>query len=136
MIYKDADGNDSGSDKESDVIILKGLGQKTAWRFPSDLTRCPIYTCRKEFGFRDSAIDHFKFQHTKNVVYCNVCDKPVKAKSRITFESHFHKLHPDDELPEFLKNPVPVKNQYFSHFLMLKMISFINRLFHATEWSH
>lgn len=132
------DGSDGASDEESDLITLKGLGQETQWRFPNDLTRCPMYTCRKEFGIRDAAIDHFKYQHIKNAVYCEVCDKPVGAKCRYTFEAHYKNLHPNVDPPEFLKNPLPeddkkVRKSIVCMFLNVRIDYFPNCLFHTTE---
>lgn len=111
-----SDGNDSESDEENDLIILKGLGQRTPYHFPKGATQCPIYACRKDFGIRAMAIDHFKLQHSKNAYFCEICDRPTSAKVPYTLLSHFKKLHPDVEPPDFLKNPILKEDKVTNHF--------------------
>lgn len=81
------------------------------YHFPKRATICPIYACRKEFGIRAMAIDHFKSRHSKNSVFCEICNRPVSAKVHNTFLEHYKKLHPDVQPPEFLKNPIPKEDK-------------------------
>lgn len=87
------------------------------YRFPASLTNCPIYACRKEFGIRASAIDHFKSRHSKNSVFCEVCVNVISAKCRLTFAGHYKSKHPDVEPPLWLKKPIlkedKVRNSFF-----------------------
>lgn len=92
-------------DGEDDSITLNGLGQSTQWRFPQDMTCCPVRGCQREYGVRSLAIAHYIHRHAKNSVFCIECDKPVSAKSPSTFIMHYSKFHPDIELPAFLKKP-------------------------------
>lgn len=128
-----SDGNDSESDEENDLLILEGCGQRMEYRFPNGLTQCPISACRKEFGIRASAIDHFKSRHSKNSIFCETCDNVVRAKNFYTLIGHYKNLHPDVEPPEFLKNPIPKENKVRKSFLFRKCFLMINLLLHTPE---
>lgn len=126
------DGSGSENDEENDLIILEGCGQRTEYHFPKETTACPIYTCRKDFGIRALAIDHFKLQHSKHSIFCEVCQKVVKAKSPASFLSHHKNMHPHVEPPEFLTKPIPKQVEVRNFFLFfVKIYFFIN--FYTTE---
>lgn len=88
---------------EDDLIRLTGCGQSTSFRFPNT-TRCPIYNCSVDSGYRSRAIAHYKRKHAKDSIFCEECQKPVSAKSLHTFLKHYNEIHPNAELPQFLKN--------------------------------
>lgn len=91
-------------DKEDDLITLSGCGQQTQWRFPPELTRCPVSNCKKKFGIRAHAIAHYRGLHAKYAVFCSICNGPVSAKDIRTFSQHYDKRHPDEEKPVHLKD--------------------------------
>lgn len=105
LFWKGSDGNDRENDEENDLIILKGCGQRMDYRFPKDLTQCPIYACRKECGIRDNAIDHFRSRHAANSIYCEFCAKPITLKTTLAFVGHYKYVH-HVEPPEFLKKQI------------------------------
>lgn len=94
-------GNENN--EEDDLIQLSGCGQSTFFRFPNT-TRCPIYNCPVDSGFRSRAIAHYKRKHAKDSIFCEECKKPVGAKCLNTFHTHYTEYHPNAELPAFLKN--------------------------------
>lgn len=95
--------NHNESDEEDDLIQLTGCGQKTSFRFPTNTTRCPIYSCHADFGYRSEAIAHYKRKHTKDSIFCEECHKAISAKSLFSFRQHYTVHHPNADLPEFLK---------------------------------
>lgn len=88
--------NDSEVD---DLIILNGCGQMTKWRFPQNLTRCPVKRCVQKFQSRTTAINHYKHRHARNSAFCSICDGPFSAKDRSAFNRHYRDMHPNVKLP-------------------------------------
>lgn len=95
--------NDNEADDDDDVIQLNGCGQVTFFRFPQNTTCCPAYNCSVDSGFRSRAIAHYKRMHAKDHIFCTLCQKPVGAKWRHTLLKHYNTIHPNIDLPEFLK---------------------------------
>lgn len=100
--------NENGQDEKNDdddLVTLKGCGQITQWRFPQETTSCPMLSCHKDYGLRSLAISHFKYRHAKHSAFCSECERPVGAKTVSGLTSHYSKLHPNAELPSYLKKP-------------------------------
>lgn len=66
---------------ENDVITLtSGANRKTYWQFPKENWQaCPAIRCNLKFESRSDAIEHFKLEHSKNSICCQLCDKPIFA---------------------------------------------------------
>lgn len=101
---KKATANDKETNEKDDLIELKGGGSITIYRFPQT-TSCPARGCTLDSGFRSRAIDHFRRKHANDHVFCVECDKIIGAKSLDTFVSHYKNIHPNAELPDYLKKP-------------------------------
>lgn len=81
-------------DDEDDVITLNGCGRISHWKFPADLTNCPVFKCNAEFGLRSDAIDHYKKCHAMNAIYCSMCEKPIAAYTLSNLKAHYTRMHP------------------------------------------
>lgn len=86
-------------DEDDDVIILKGLGQITKWRFPPNITYCPVQNCKVEFKDNSAAIDHYKKKHSKVAILCSICKLPVQAHRITDFIKHYKARHPNSKVP-------------------------------------
>lgn len=95
--------NDNENNEDDDLIELRGGGQITFFRFPQNTTVCPARGCSLDSGFRSRAIAHYKRKHAKEFIYCDPCGRPVGAKSIDTYFQHYNKVHPNVDLPQFLK---------------------------------
>lgn len=62
------------------------------------MKRCAISHCRRNFENRSNAIAHFKENHTKNMILCFTCNKPIRSTYPAMFRSHHH-MHPDIPMP-------------------------------------
>lgn len=110
----DDDGNDdesNGDDDEEDddgddLITLSGCGRISQWTFPANKTDCPVVSCKKQFGVRSDAIDHYKKRHSQLSIYCSQCDKPIVAPHISHFKNHYIRRHPDvDPETNFFNGP-------------------------------
>lgn len=90
-------------DEEDDLITLSGFGQTTYWIFPSNITHCPVGRCKAVFEERFQAIQHYKQSHADISIVCPKCDRPVVARKRKDFLTHYARRHPGEEPP--LSNP-------------------------------
>lgn len=54
--------------------------------------------CKTQFTSRVDGITHFRNQHSKNTMYCSICDMPVRAVRLADFKEHYHSLHPDVDI--------------------------------------
>lgn len=52
-----------------------------------------------EFVSRSHTIIHYKRQHAKKAILCDLCNKPIAAHSANTFILHYQRLHPFKRLP-------------------------------------
>lgn len=95
--------NDNQNNEDDDLIELKGAGQVTYFRFPQNTTCCPARNCSLNSGYRSRAIAHYKRKHANDYIWCEQCARPVGAKCLDTFLQHYNTIHPDIELPEYLK---------------------------------
>lgn len=84
---------------DDELITLEALGVITQWKFPPNMTVCPVLKCRKKFEDRKSAIDHYKTEHTQNSFYCSMCDKPLRIHMKIDLEKHYQCRHPNMKIP-------------------------------------
>lgn len=75
-----------------DIITLEGLNQTRQWKFP-DSTRCPLDLCRREFGYRAEAINHFKQRHARNAYYCSTCEEPIEVHRQDDVQDHNRRMH-------------------------------------------
>lgn len=93
--------DDKGEERiqEDDLITLRGCGQITQWRFPEHMTRCPFVRCHKHFESRPDAIDHFKMNHTVNMILCFTCNKPIRSAYPVQFIEHHRNRHPNIPMP-------------------------------------
>lgn len=82
-----------------DVIILKGFGKNTKWRFPKYITNCPVLGCGLAFATRFDAINHYKDQHVDHFILCSICVKPISSKSLSQFKRHYTTIHPNERIP-------------------------------------
>lgn len=92
------DDIDDGID-DSDLIQLSSCGIETEWTFPADQISCPNRHCLKEFNSRSDAIIHFKREHSKKAIMCDMCNKPISGGSVSTFVAHYRHAHPFKQLP-------------------------------------
>lgn len=83
---------------DDDFIKLEGAGIITHWTFP-DQTKCPNIHCQIEFATRSHAIIHYKRQHAKNAILCELCSKPIAAHSAGAFIQHYQRTHPFKKIP-------------------------------------
>lgn len=88
---------DDGID-DDDLIKLEGAGIITQWTFP-DQTKCPNKQCQIEFATRSHAIIHYKRQHAKNAILCELCSKPIATHTVNTFVNHYRQTHPFKKIP-------------------------------------
>lgn len=82
-----------------DPITLSGCGQVTYWRFPTNMTRCPLLSCQETYPTRSATMNHFKIFHAKNAILCHLCDKPIFTYSFEGFNEHFRRFHATEPLP-------------------------------------
>lgn len=94
-----SDNNDKNEDEVDDLITLRGCGRITQWRFPSDITRCPVHRCPHTFHSRAKAINHYKEKHANYAILCPICEKPIAAHSKHGFISHYEKWHAYQKVP-------------------------------------
>lgn len=90
---------DEDPDENYDLILLKGCGQITKWKFPADITRCPVSNCLRNFENRDALILHYKKRHARKSILCYACNAPMSVYNDKDFEDHYRRLHPDLEMP-------------------------------------
>lgn len=83
---------------DNDLIKLEGAGIITHWKF-HDQTNCPNKQCQIEFASRSHAIIHYKQQHAKKAILCELCSKPISACSASTFIEHYQRAHPFKKIP-------------------------------------
>lgn len=92
--------NTADDDEEEDVIQLNGGGFVSEWKCPKSIRRkCPVASCRKEFGIRSDVLSHLKNRHASDHFYCKHCDKVIHAQDQKDFHKHQRKAHPDLEQP-------------------------------------
>lgn len=97
------DGVDEDNKAVNDLIKLEGFEQITYWRFPENMTSCPIKGCKRAFQYRSSAIEHYQKIHATDSILCTICDKPVASLYISFFVKHFREKHPDVELPDNIR---------------------------------
>lgn len=81
------------------MIKLEGSGIITYWTFPPNQTNCPVRRCEIDFASRSHAIIHYKSQHAKEAVLCELCSKPVSAHAVGAFIEHYQRVHPFKKIP-------------------------------------
>lgn len=86
-------------EKEEDLIVLRGGGLVTKWRFPYNSKDCPIRNCGLEFELRSHAIVHYKIYHAMNYFYCSMCDGPIPTYKLKNYKEHYRSIHPTVEIP-------------------------------------
>lgn len=84
---------------EDDLIMLRGCGQVTEWRFSKDLKQCPVNKCNLEFETRQEAIAHYKMIHANNSIFCTLCAKPICTGTTGKFLVHHGRMHPNEKVP-------------------------------------
>lgn len=87
------------AEDDDDAIILTGCGQISQWIWPEHLTKCQVRTCHSNIKSRREAIKHFRDTHANVSILCPLCDKPIHAPSPYQFKRHFHRSHPNCEIP-------------------------------------
>lgn len=93
-------GTDNCPDAADDMIILEACGIITKWQFPLNSTMCPATRCNKKFGSRAEAIAHYKQQHAKGAILCEICNKPlVVGTTSDYYIQHFERVHPFKRIP-------------------------------------
>lgn len=101
------EGNEAEDDDIDDLITLDACGQITKYRFPQNVTRCPIVQCKESFEFRSAGIEHFKEKHAKTLIMCPICIKPVSAPTVDRFVHHCRDKHPQEKIPFDFSNQMP-----------------------------
>lgn len=90
----------NGSDEDDEnMIALEGCGISTKWRFPKDLTKCPMLRCDASFSTHSACRNHFKKVHAKHSICCPECKKPYVAFRPHNFLLHFSNAHPNSRMP-------------------------------------
>lgn len=80
--------------EDSDVITLSGLDVITKWRFPENLSKCPVSNCSLPFDARSDAIAHYRVSHAENNILCSICDEPIPVPvSKKQLVAHYEKVH-------------------------------------------
>lgn len=79
--------------KGEDMITLCGLDRITKWRFPKNLSHCPVMKCLLTFETRSAAIDHFKVEHAHNHTLCSLCNKPISVLNERNWSRHHKRVH-------------------------------------------
>lgn len=87
------------SGEDGDLITLRGCGLTTHWRFPTNVTDCPVQKCPRKFKHRLDAIAHYKADHAENAIYCSICKKPISVGCPKHFKLHYNRMHPDIKVP-------------------------------------
>lgn len=90
---------DIGNDDEDDMITLYGCSQTTYWRFPENMTLCPVSSCNETFEVRSEAIKHFRESHAQHSIHCSICEKVITTYSFEGYMAHFYNFHPDEIAP-------------------------------------
>lgn len=96
-----------------DLIILTGCDTQTEWFFPKKLKKCPTLNCSVKFKSRSEAINHYRNFHS-NAILCTLCEKPIGAKSLNNVLRHYEQIHPNEDLPAYIKENVKKKKQQTS----------------------
>lgn len=91
--------------------MLSGSSQRTEWKFPKSLSKCPVQYCRPQTGNRSAAIAHFRSQHAMYYTRCSICDKPIMAKN---FKRHCRTVHSNVEM-HFDMNKKPKHSEQEKH---------------------
>lgn len=98
----DVSNNQNADQEVDDLIILEACGFTSKWQFPLNQTKCPVQRCEKEFETRASAIVHYKQQHAKGSILCELCNKPLIINNSFgSYLLHHKRLH--------LYQPIPYK---------------------------
>lgn len=81
-------------DELDDIITLEDCNTKepVQWNFPN-ITQCPVELCRREFGSRFDAFNHFKRRHLKNAQYCSECAEPIEVYRQEDVQEHERRAH-------------------------------------------
>lgn len=90
-------------DEADDLIMLKGFGETTFWQFPKRINHCPVLGCGLRFPTRSEAITHYKVKHAHQFILCSICLKPISTRT-CRIREHYRKIHPDSEMPTFIKD--------------------------------
>lgn len=112
MDLKDDDDDEMewrNDDEVDDLIILNGLGETTFWHFPKHINHCPVMGCGLVFPNRVGAIEHYKEKHADHFIACSICAKPLASQKSGTILSHYQNVHPDAELPPYVRPKQPAK---------------------------
>lgn len=83
---------------EDDFITLRGQGIITKWRFPPNITQCPVRRCYASYASRSDAMAHYKEKHARFSILCPICVKPIITHSAKDYYSHHLSIHPNDEM--------------------------------------
>lgn len=92
-------------ENEDDLITISGLNWITEWKFPKNLTQCPVHRCNQDLGcnnqleIRSAAISHFKERHAKRAVFCFICEKLIICWFKSSFDRHYRRIHPNKKIP-------------------------------------
>lgn len=93
------DDDDDDDEEVDDLIELRGCDRITQWKFPENLTNCPVRRCVNQFHSRSRAIKHYKQQHADRSIFCPLCEKPICLNTQKYFIEHFRKAHPHKKIP-------------------------------------
>lgn len=97
--YVDKDDESDGEWEKNDLITLNGCKKITYWRFPQNITYCPVRFCKLMFGIRSDAIFHYRKKHADHSILCQICYKPIIAQRPCDFVRHYRRMHPGMEVP-------------------------------------
>lgn len=97
MEETDATKNNANKN-DDDLITLRGLGKITQWKFPKNVTQCPMHCCNFKFKMRATGISHFKQLHAEHTILCTICRKIVSSRQRQQICRHFDKMHPNEDM--------------------------------------
>lgn len=89
-------------DDIDEIFTLEDCNQKqpVQYKFP-DITNCPVELCRREFGSRRDAFNHFKQRHFKNsqyIQYCSTCDELIEVYRSDDVREHKHRVHRNENV--------------------------------------
>lgn len=87
---------------DNELISLGELTEyeTTEWRFP-DTQNCPLRSCAIHFESRKIAMEHYRENHAKHAVLCEICNYPIMLLSATHhLVGHFARKHPNVEPPQ------------------------------------
>lgn len=69
------------------------------WRFPKNVSRCPMSGCNAAFKLRSEVLNHYRTAHALNCILCPACEKPILATYNTNVIRHYQTSHGNMEIP-------------------------------------